>query len=205
MDPGNSLLTFGEARSGLPFGLVLATGVILAGAMFLLRPWPPRARRAALFAGIVAICAPALVYLLLERRLVIDPADRTVELSRQALGVGPARRWSFGEIGAVAVRRVPHDGGARPWFELGLDASGDWIELRRFDEVLAAEDQARRIARLGGWTALRRGYRLDTNARAAEPESFETAQGKRGLVFDFGSLVRVTEAPGEESAIEPAP
>lgn len=198
MDPSSTTLSFAEGRVLLPFWIALTTGLSLASAVFLARPWPPRGARVGLLCVTALIWVIALGYLLIERRLVIDPEARQVREGHLVLGWGPQRAWSFGGIAAVVLLRAP-DGR----FDLGLQAGGERIAVRGYTDVLQAEQEALALANFGGWKALRRGYRLERDP-AGKPQTFRTAQGKQGVVFDFSEVVQIVDTPGDE-VIEPLP
>lgn len=197
MDPSPSDLLFIEPRAAVVFGLVLSLGLPLVSGFILLRPRPLHARRVLAFVGALAVGVAACAWLLLERSVRIDALGRQVQESWQVFGLGPSQRWSFEQIAAVALSHRPEG------FELALDTAGGPVALRRFDELTPAESAARELAGIGGWKALRRGYRLEPAARAQEPLAFETRQGKRGVLFDFDGYVRVVVDAGAESIIEP--
>lgn len=204
MDPSHPLVIYTDARVGVVFGLVLTAGAVFASVYFLLLARRPlRGLRVLALAGVLVIGSAACAYLLLKRSVEIDPGAREVRELRQVLGVGPSRRRMFEQIAAVSVSRFPEDAAmARAGFALALDTADGRVELRRFDDVPAAEGEALRLAALGGWKALRRGYRLESAPSANEPQTFETARGRHGLLFDFDRFVRVLDSTGEESAIE---
>lgn len=198
MDPSSTALSFAEGRVLLPFWIALATGLLGVCAGFLARPWPRRGRRVLLIGMTVAVWALALGYLLVERRLVIDPEAQQVSEGHEVFGVGPRRTWAFKDIAAVVLTRAPDES-----LHLSLEAGGEQIAVQTYGDVLQAEQEALALAGFGGWKALRRGYRLDRDAEAGKPQKFETAQGKRGVAFNFAPVVRVIEAVGAESVITP--
>lgn len=198
MDPSSTALSFSEGRVLLPFWIALTTGLSLASAVFLARPWPPRGARVALLCVTALIWMLALGYLLIERRLVIDPQARQVGEGRLVLGLGPQRSWSFDRIAAVVLVRAPD---AR--FDLSIEAGGELIAVRGYTDVLQAEQEALALAGFGGWKALRRGYRLQRDP-AGRPQTFRTAQGKQGVVFSFDEVLQIIDHPGDE-LIEPLP
>lgn len=198
MDPSSTALSFAEGRVLLPFWIALTTGLSIVSAIFLARPWPPRGARLVLLGVTALIGVIALGYLLIERRLVIDPEARQVREGHRVLGWGPQRVWSFDAIAAVVLLRA-RDGR----FDLSLQAGGELLAVREYSEVLQAEQEALALASFGGWKALRRGYRLERDP-AGKPQTFRTAQGKQGVMFDFNEVVLIVDRPGDE-AIEPLP
>lgn len=211
MNPADTLLIFVEPKIGAPFGLALTFGLALACGIFLLRPWPPSARRAVMFVVVLAVCGSAAFSLLRNREVQIDTAQQQVRESVAALGWGRARTWGFAEVRAVVVERQRErtaQGGPRTEisatevvYRIGLQTADRWIELRSDPDVLVAEAEARQIASGGRWTALRRGYRLETSTMAGETGRFETADGRQGTMLEVAPVARVIVAPDEESPI----
>lgn len=200
MDPSSTALSFAEGRALLPFWIALTTGAFLVCVAFIARPWPPRGSRLALIAAGTLLWLATLGYLLVERRLIIDPAARALSEAYQVLSLGPKRTWAFEDVSAVVLTRASDQR-----LHLGLEAAGERIAVRGYSDVLQAEQEALALAGFGGWKALRRGYRIDRQGQAGEPQRFRTAQGRQGVVFDFNDVVRVVEVPGSESVIEPLP
>lgn len=211
MNSEQTLLIFSEPRVGLAFGLALSLGLALAVGAFLLRPWPPAARRGIMFVVVLAVCGSAAFSLLRKREVQIDTAQQQVRESVAVLGWGHARTWAFGDVRAVVVERVREraaQGGPRTevsasevLYRIGLRTADRSIELRGDPDVLVAEAEAQQIATSGKWTALRRGYRLETSTTAGETGRFETADGRQGTTLELAPVARVIIAPDEESRI----
>lgn len=198
MDLSTTPLIFSEPQVGAAFGVALSLGLAIVAGGSVLRPWPPRVLRAGLFTVVLAVCGIMAALLLRDRQVRIDPAAReVVELERKFFWQR-AEVWSFAQVSAVVVKT---DQG----YVLGLRASDRWIELRSLDDPLQAEAQARALAGLGAWPALRHGYRIEVAARGGDAERLKTSTGQNVLGLNLASFVRVVEAPGAESAIDPQP
>lgn len=210
MDP-ETLLSFTEPKVGVPFGLALCAGLALACGGALLRPWPPRARRAVPFAVALAICLGAAGLLLRTRELQIDVARQQVRERSVLLGLARTQTWPFSAVQAVvaertagAAERGPQDRtGAppAPEFHVHLRIGQDTIEVSRQPDAFAAEAGARRIALATGWPALRRGYRMEATLPAGALGRFRLPDGREGTQLDLQDVRRVVPAPGQESAL----
>lgn len=216
MDTSETLLIYTEPTIGVPFGLAICLGLTAIAGAVLLRPWPPRSSRGLMFAGVLAVCVTAAYLIARHREVHIDVARQQVSESVEAFGIGHSRSWPFAEVRAVVVERGrerAQSSGPRPdpgavmrsWFGVYLIAGDERLELRRHDVVLDAEAEAARVAVAAGWPALRRGYRLELSLPGGQTEAFELADGRRGLSVDLQKLLRVVEAPSEESAIGKRP
>lgn len=213
MNPVDPLLIFAEPKIGAPFGLALTLGLAFACGLFLLRPWPPSARRGVMFVLVLAVCGSAAFSLLSNREVQIDTARQQVRERVAALGWGRARTWAFADVRAVVVERVRERersaaGGPRSevsasdvLYRIGLQTADRWIELRSEADVLVAEAESQQIATRGNWPALRRGYRIETSTAAGETGRFETADGRQGTMLELAPVARVIVAPDEESRI----
>lgn len=211
MDP-TSLLTFAEPKIGVPFGLALSFGLAAICGALLLRPWPPRPRRALLFAVILALCLTAAGLMLRKRVLHIDVARQQVREHVEVLGLGRARSWHFDDVQAVVAERrldaAPARGpegkavGERPvYFQVYLRTGQRPIAVERHGDALAAEAAAQRIAVATGWPARRRGYQLETSLPGGPMRRFRLPDGREGTQLDLQAMVRVLDAPGQESAL----
>ncbi|MGQ0501327.1 MAG: hypothetical protein ACT4P0_01770 [Panacagrimonas sp.] len=205
MDTRTFPLVFSEPHGLAPFVIVFGVGLVAACGWALLRPWPPRAWRVAVFCGVTLACVATLAVLLRTREVIFDPARREVAVSTSTLGWARTLRWPFGQVKAVVVTAPPLDADAA--FSLVLRVGDDPhpVLIEQVPEVLAAETRARSLAALGPWPAVRSGYRLVEAARGGGVGRFETAAGRTGIVIDLGEFVRVVEQPGAESIITPLP
>lgn len=214
MDPADSLLIFSASRIGVPFGLAVCFGLVAACGAYLLRPWPPTPKRRLIFLGVLLLSAVIAYGLARKREVRIDFARQEVEESVQAVGLGWSRAWPFREIRAVVVERVQETvergaAGSDPAeatqvrFILWLRAANGAVELQRYDDVIKAEAEAFRVGVLGNWTAVRRGYRISASIAGGDSQPLQTAGGRRGIAVTLDSVTRVSDAPGEESAILP--
>lgn len=213
MEP-ETLLSFTEPKVGVPFGLALCAGLALASAAALLRPWPPRPRRAVLFAVALAFCLGAAGLLLRTRELQIDVAGQQVRERTGLLGLARTQAWPFSAVQAVVAERTVGAGergpqgktGAppAPEFHVHLRLGPETLEVSREPDAFAAEAGAQRIALATGWPALRRGYRLEATLPAGPLERFRLPDGRQGTQLDLQDVRRVVPAPGQESAL-PAP
>ena len=214
MEPSSSVLIFMEPKLGVPFALMLLLGLSLVAGWRLLRAWPPKISRVLILAAVLLFCAIAAGALLRERWVQIDFEREMVTQRAQILGLGSQQTWTFGQITAVVVR-AQHEPTQKPGprpdaasrsgqqFGLGLQTADGWLVLRDFDEAIAAEQQAQGLAARMGRPARRRGYRLETAARGGDAQAFETTAGRTGVGISLENLVRVVDAPEEESAIAP--
>lgn len=194
MDPSSTALSFAEGRALVPFWVALSSGLMLAGIVVLARPWPPRRARWAGIGACLLAWMLAMGYLLLERRVLIDPEAQEVREGHRVLGLGPERRWPFAGVAAVVLARTDHG-----QLLLSLEVSGgELLAIRAYADVLQAEQEALALAGFGGWKALRRGYRLRHDP-VGRPQTFRTAQGKQGVVFAFNELVQIVDRPGDEA------
>ena len=225
MDPTQTAIVFAHAKVGTPFVLALSLGLMLACGAFLLRPWPPRLARGGTFAIVLAACGAAMFYALLDRRVVIEPSTQRVMQSLHLLGVGRDRAWTFGELKQARVeyrptraprkvgqpRSNPTEVGIHDNFVLELVGDGANVFLKSYDDAGEAETMATRVARAGGWHALRRGYRLRTGSApesgggitAGALQGFKTASGQQGIGVSLEPWDQVVIEDGPESAIEP--
>ena len=214
MEPSSSLLIFMEPKLGVPFALMLLLGLNLVAGWRLLRAWPPRLSRVLILVAVLLFCAVAAGALLRERWVQIDFEREMITQRAQILGLGQQQTWTFPQITAVVVR-AQHEPVQKPGprpdavprsdqeFGLGLQTADGWLALRDFDQAIAAEQQARVLAERMGRLARRRGYRLETAARGGDAQAFETTAGQTGVGISLESLLRVVDAPQEESAIAP--
>lgn len=211
MDP-NTLLTFTEPKIGVPFGLALVFGLALACGAFLLRPWPPKARRAMAFAAVLAFCASAAWLLVRNREVQIDLARGEVRESVEGFGLGKTRSWPLSALGTVVVERSLQraqaggpraDAGAATHdrYHVGVQIGDEVIEIHRIDEVLDAEALALGLAQTLDKPAVRRGYRLESSTAVGQTQPFATTDGRAGVAVSLDALVRVLDAPDHESAI----
>lgn len=209
-----TLLTFTEPKIGVPFGLALCAGLGLACGAFLLRPWPPKAKRAVAFAAVLAVCLSAAWLLVRNREVQIDLARGEVRESVQAFGLGKVRTWPLSALSAVVVERSlqrAQAGGPRPdlgsamhdRYHVGVQVRDEVIEIHRIDEILDAEALASGLAQRLDKPAVRRGYRLESSTAAGKTQPFEAADGRSGVAVSLDALVRVLDSPGHESAIGP--
>jgi hypothetical protein len=225
MDLSAGPLILADGRAGVPFLLAMIVGSIVALGVPLLRRWPPTPLRWTLFGGVLAIGAAALVMVLVDRQVAVDPAAREVRESRRLLGIGRLERWPFSAFQVVQVeyrplsvqRRStqpakPSDPEVRDRFVVELVGRDASVELQDFDEALRAEDFARGMAGIGGWSARRRGYELQRGSgrpgevlTVGHAQAFETADGRSGVGVTLEPWVRVTIREGAESALDAAP
>jgi hypothetical protein len=225
MDPTQTAIVFAHAKVGTPFVLALSLGLTLASGAFLLRPWPPRLARGGMFALVLALCGAAMVYALIDRRVVIEPSTKRVVQSLRLLGLGRDRAWTFGELKQVRVEYRPAharrkvgqprtnatDVEIHPNFVLELVGDRTIVDLRSYDDARGAETMATRVASAGRWPALRRGYRLRTGSEresgggitAGALQGFKTASGQQGIGLSLEPWEQVVIEDGAESAIEP--
>lgn len=206
MEIAASLLHYPETRAAAVFFTVLFAGLLIAGGAFLLRPWPPQRRRVGAFALLAAACLAGLTYARFTRDVRIDASLREVIERRGSFGIGPVRRVSFDHYVAVAVEQASADG----VYAMSLRGAGHTLPLREFADVRQAEDQARALAEIGGWQALRRGYRVQSSLAdpgvglaAGSLQRFTTPAGRSGVSVSLQDLLRVVPAAGEESPITP--
>jgi hypothetical protein len=192
-------LIYADARLGPAFGLVLSLGLVLASAWFLLRPWPPGRRRIAWLLALALPSAAVVIPFMKHREVRIIPAEKQVVETRQAWVRSERNSWSFGQISQVTVQAGADEGA----FTLGLQAGEQSIALDHFNDALDAEAQARRLARIGGWSAERRDYALRIAATGGDSQLFITDAGQEGVIVSLDQLVRVERANGERSPITP--
>lgn len=226
MDLTHTAMVFADSRAGAPFVIALACGMLIACGFLLLRPWPPRLLRGAIFAFVVVTCGVALGYALLDRKVVVDPAAGRVISSARVLGLGPEQAWPFSSFDAVRVKykptRIPREttstrthparAQAEDRYAVEIDGGAGGVVLRSYEDPLEAERVARSVARLGGWPARRLGYELRSgNGRAGDGistgdlQAFETPSGRRGIGMSIDAWVQVRIREGAESVIAPEP
>lgn len=223
MELTQTAMVFAEARVGSVFLLVLSLGLAIACGLFLLRPWPPRPARGAMFVLVLGICGAASFYALLDRRTVIDPAARQVAQSTRVLGIGRQATWPFDALQRVRVEHrpvnVPRQSGStrsnpaepqlRERFVLELVGPTATVFLRDYDDALEAERVAVHVSRLGGWQAQRKGYVFTRGSgqsvegiTVGDLQAFETPSGQQGMGVSLESWTRIQVKDGAESAIE---
>lgn len=225
MDLSAAPLIFAEGKAGAPFLVALVVGAIVALCVPLLRRWPPTPLRWGLVAGVLAIGATALVMVLLDREVALDPSAREVRESRRLLGIGRIDRWPFSAFDAVQVEYRPlstqrrSTQPARPpeaevhdRFVVELVGSDTSVRLSDFDEALRAEDFARGLAGIGNWDARRRGYEVQSGTgrpgealAVGEAQAFEAPDGRQGIGVTLERWVRVQIRQGAESPLDAAP
>lgn len=222
MDLNGAPLIFAEGHAGAPFVLALVVGAIAALGVPLLRRWPPTPLRWGLFAGVLAIGATALVTVLRDREVAIDPSAREVRESQRVLGIGPLERWPFSAFEAVQVeyrprgapRRTtqparPSEPEVRDRFVVELVGADTRVRVHDFDDALRAEDFARGLAGVGKWHARRRGYEVGRGTggpkeaiAVGDVQAFEAPDGRQGIGVTLEPWVRVTIREGAESALD---
>lgn len=223
MELTQTAMVFAEARVGAVFLVVLSLGLAVACGLFLLRPWPPRAARAAMFVLVLCICGAVGFYALLDRRTVVDPATREITQSTRVLGIGRAAAWPFAALQVARVEyrpvNVPRQNGAtrsnpaepqlRDRFVLELVGPDTTVFLRDYDDAREAERVAAHVSRLGGWQAQRKGYVFTRGSGQAGEgisvgnlQTFEAPSGKQGLGVTLEDWTRIQVKAGAESAIE---
>lgn len=190
MDSSQIPLSFVQSTPGAPFVVFFCVGLVLVGAFYLLRPWPPRRRRVLALLGLVALCAAVGLNVAQQRTVWIDSDHRVVQLQAGIAGLQRVSNWSFAQIEAVAVSlRLSND------FELGLDTPQGWLALQTYPEVQTAERQARELAVLADWTALRRGYRLAVKAQGGDAQGLQSPSGRNVVSVDLNPVLQVVPAP----------
>lgn len=226
MDPTQTAIVFADAKTGAPFLFVLSLGLLLAGGLFLLRPWPPRLARGLMFALVLVICGAGVFYALLDRKLVVDRSTQEVAQSARILGLGRRQAWKFGEFQTVRVEyrpiRVNRESGmsrSNPGnaerhdnYVVELVGPGATVYVRSYDEASEAERVAANVARAGSWQARRLGYRVRTGSgqpgegiAAGELQSFETPSGQQGIGMSLEAWTQIQIESGAESVIEVSP
>jgi hypothetical protein len=222
MDLSAGPMVFAEGRAGAPFVLALVVGAIVALGAPLLRRWPPTPLRWALFGGVMALGATALVMVLIEREVAVDPVAREVRVSQRLLGIGRLERWPFSAFAAVQVEyrplsaprqstrpARPPDAGLRDRFVVELIGDETKVPLHEFEQVARAEDFARGIAGVGNWKPRRRGYEVHTGSgrpgesiAVGDARAFEAPGGRQGIGVTFERWVRVQIREGAESPLD---
>lgn len=222
MDLSAGPIVLADGKAGAPFMIAMLVGMMVAVCVPLLRRWPPTRLRWALAAGVLAVGASALVMVLVDREVAIDPTAREVRESQRLLGIGRLERWPFSAFDAVQVelrpsgvpRRPtqpsqPSDPETRDRFVVELVGGDATVRLHDFDTALRAEDFARGIATLGNWRARRRGYEVQSGSgRPGEAlvvgnaQAFEARDGRHGIGVSLESWVRVKARDGAESALD---
>lgn len=222
MDLSTGPLVFAEGTAGAPFLVALCIGTMVALVVPLLRRWPPTPLRWGLAAAVLALGIVGLTAVLIDREVAVDPSAREVRESQRLLGVGRQERWPFSAFDAVRVdyrprgtqrRSVqparPSDPEVRDRFVVELVGSETRVRLHDFDEALRAEDFARGIARVGDWSARRRGYEvLSGTGRAGDAlavgqaQAFEAPDGRQGVGITLDRWVRVKIREGVESPLD---
>lgn len=186
-------LSFVQSTPGAPFVVFFCAGLTLLGAFYLLRPWPPRRGRVLALVALVAVCVVAGLNVAQQHTVWIDSGHRVVQRQSGVPGLQRVRNWSFAQIQAVVVSLRPEND-----FELGLDTPDGWLPLQTYPEVQAAERQARELAALADWTALRRDYRLAVRAQGGEAQNLESPSGRRILSVELNPLRQVVPAPEKD-------
>lgn len=222
MDLSAGPLILADGKAGVPFLVAMVVGMIVALSMLLLRRRPLTPLRRALLGGVLAIGAAGLVLVLSDHQVAIDPAAREVRESRQVLGIGRIERWPFAAFDAVQVEyrplsaqrnpvqpAKPSDARVRDRFVVELVGLDVRVKLHDFDEALRAEAFARGLAGVGGWTAHRRGYEVQTGSgdpgealTVGDVQSFEAPDGRQGVGITLDRWVRVKVRDGAESPLD---
>lgn len=222
MDLSGAPLVLADGKAGAPFMIAMLVGMMAALCVPLLRRWPPTRLRWALAAGVLAVGGTALVVVLTDREVTLDPSTREVRESQRLLGIGRLARWPFSAFDAVQVelrpvgvpRRTmqptpPSDPQIRDRFVVELVGRDTTVRLHDFDEALRAEDFARGVASFGKWTARRRGYEVQTGSGKAgealvvgDAQVFEAPDGRQGVGVTIEPWVRVKAREGAESLLE---
>ena len=224
MNPVDAALIFADAKVGAPFLIALLLGLMAVAGFMLLRPWPPRPAKTAVFVAVLGICGSALGFVLLDHRVVIDPAQREVVERSAILGLALEDRWAFRQFESATVTHVPvkvkrgapgdkpavatyemHDN-----FVLELVGPEATVRLQSFEDAMEAEAQARIVAGTGKWRARRSGYELRSGTGKAEEgfaagnlQAFETPGGKQAIGVSFDTWVKITLKHGASSDITP--
>lgn len=222
MDLSAGPIVLADGKAGAPFMIAMLVGMMVALCVPLLRRWPPTRLRWVLAAGVLGVGATALVMVLIDREVTIDPSAGEVRESQRLLGIGRLARWPFTAFHAVRVelrsagvprRSVqpsrPSDPEGRDRFVVELVGGNATVRLHDFDEALRAEDFARGIAAVGKWSAHRRGYELQSGSGqpgvalvVGDAQAFEAPDGRRGVGVSLEPWVRVKARDGAESPLD---
>ena len=198
MDPSAAPLSFVHSTPGAAFVVFFCIGLAGVCAVYLLRPWPPTRRHVAMLAVLLVVLAGVAVGVSRRQVVWIDADQRVVQRQSGVPGFERVQQWSFAQVTHVGVR-LSSDHGA---FELGLQVGNQWIALDDGPEVTPVEHRARELAALGGWTALRQGYRMELRARGGEMQGLDAPSGRRVLSVDLDPVLQVVATPGGEQILD---
>mgnify|MGYP003147711040 CR=1 FL=1 len=197
---------FSEPKIGVPFGLVMCAGLFLCGAVYLLRPWPPRASRVAMVLALGVLSAFVAGALLLKTEIVVDAGQAWIVESRTVLGIGPRRQWPFSDITAIVVAPLNNPAlSSAGGFDVALDLGEHRLHLQDFDRVLPSENLARTLASVTGAEAQRDGYSMIILASGGDTQAFVTPDGREGMSLALDTLVQLRATPGRTNPIPPLP
>lgn len=213
------VMTFSNNRQAALLIMLVSGGILLACAWSLLRPWPPGLIASLFFGGIALICVTAFGYALIDRELRLDFAGGEVHLRHSVLGLDRHQRWRLHDFQRVVVahRTTERSSGFvenqhRPqqsrerqdYYMVELHRGERRLTLDRHDSLMAAEEQALHIARLGRWQAWRSGYAVRRLERVTEapplPKSLNLV-GAMALARSAAQATPEPRQPGEQGRV----